>query len=285
MRIFAAVPHFFREVSPDITNNSQRSGAGPERLQALVAAVASLHQHFGTGVGGLDHERITYPSAANGDRVLEVVICTTSKYHLLDGLAPLKPLFRHHATDVEPLMLGFECHRLLREAEGKYDWYCYIEDDIVVHDPLFFSKRRQFDRLFGPGALLQPNRCELSVTGPIHKLYVDYRLHRSVTEKYQNIDEQPVLEMAYGDETVIFERSSYPSAGCFFLNAEQLGRWVRSPCFLDGDTSYLGNPLDSAATLSIMKTFRIYKPVLGNAGFLEVVHASTRWIGRRLHHA
>jgi predicted transcriptional regulator len=136
--------------------------------------------------------------------------------------------------------------------------------------------------LFGPDALLQPNRCELSVIGPIYKMYVDYRVHRNVTAAYQNIDEQPMFEMSYGNETVRFERPSYPSAGCFFLNAEQLDRWVKSRNFLDGDTSYLGNPLDSAATLSIMKTFRIYKAVLSNASFLEVVHTSARWIGRPL---
>jgi hypothetical protein len=285
MRVFVAIPHFFREVAGDATNNSQRTGAGPERLQALVATIASLGQHFGTGVCGLDHEHLLTPFAAReGARVVDIVICTTGGHHLLDGLSPLKPLFRHHSTDVAPPMLGFECHRLLREAQGKYDYYCYLEDDIIVHDPLFFSKRRQFDRLFGPEALLQPNRCEISVVGPIYKLYVDYRMRRGATAEYQNINEQPALEMPYGDETIAFERPSYPSAGCFFLNAEQLDRWVESPYFLDGDVSYLNHPLDSAATLSIMKTFRIYKAVLANAWFLEVVHASTRWIGRSLEH-
>lgn len=37
--------------------------------------------------------------------------------------------------------------------------------------------------------------------------------------------------------------------------------------------------LDSASTLSIMKTFQIYKPVHNQAWFLEVEHASARWIG------
>jgi hypothetical protein len=113
-------------------------------------------------------------------------------------------------------------------------------------------------------------------------MYVDYRVDRNVTAAYQNIDEQPMLDI--GDETVRFERTSYPFAGCFFLNAEQLDQWVKSRNFLDGDTSYLGNPLDSAAALSIMKTFRIDKAVLSNASFLEVVHTSTRWIGRPLRH-
>jgi len=275
VRIFITIPHFFREASVGATNNSERIGLGPERFRALVATVSSLHQHFGNGICGLDHQHLmARPAAPQGTCVLDVVICTTGMHHLLDNRPRLKPLFQHHSTNVEPLMLGFECHRLLREAQGKYDYYGYVEDDIIVYDPLFFSKRRQFDRLFGPDALLQPNRCELSVIGPIYKMYVDYHVHRNVSAPYQNIDEQPMLEMSYGDETVRFERPSYPSAGCFFLNAQQLDQWVKSRNFLDGDTSYLGNPLDSAATLSIMKTFRIYKAVLSNASFLEVVHTS-----------
>ena len=282
MRIFVAIPHFFQEVAVDATNNSHRIGSGPERLRALRATVSSLHQNFGNGIGGLDHQHlIAYPAAPQGTCVLDVVICTTGKQHLLDGRPVLKPLIRHYSTIVEPLMLGFECHRLLREAQGKYDYYGYVEDDIVVRDPLFFSKRRQFDGLFGSDALLQPNRCELSVIGPIYKMYVDYRINHDATAAYQNIGEQPTLDMFYGDETIHFERPSYPSAGCFFLNAEQLDQWVKSQNFLDGDTSYLGSPLDSAATLSIMKTFRIYKAVLSNASFLEVVHFSPRWFGRQ----
>jgi len=39
---------------------------------------------------------------------------------------------------------------------GQYDYYAYIEDDIVVTDALFLSKRHLFDQRFGPEALLQP---------------------------------------------------------------------------------------------------------------------------------
>jgi hypothetical protein len=98
-----------------------------------------------------------------------------------------------------------------------------------------------------------------------------------MTELYQDTTGSPQLEMSYGNDTIRFERSSYPSAGCFILSSEQLDQWISSPYFLDGDISYL-SPLDSAATLSIMKTFRIYKPVLEHSWFLEVMHASPRWI-------
>lgn len=40
----------------------------------------------------------------------------------------------------------------------------------------------------------------------------------------------------------------------------------------------LSLPLDSAATLSITKTFRVYKTILDQASFLEALHAWPRWI-------
>lgn len=255
------------------------ASARDERMRALTAVICGAHQVFGTSTYGLDHgEAKARPMFRKDLHELDIVLCTTGANHLVEDLAAFQHLFYHHKTEAEPLLLGFECHKLLRDSRGRYDYYCYVEDDIVFTDPLFFRKRQLFDLRFGPQSLLQPNRYELTPTGPVLKLYVDYRLNRRVTAAYQNIDEEPSLEMPFLDETVHFERTTYPSAGCFFVNTEQLDFWVKSPNFLDGDVSYM-SPLDSAVTLSIMKTFSVYKPVLEQAWFLEVLHASPRWIG------
>jgi hypothetical protein len=277
MRILLVMPHFFGEPIPDATNRSRLASARTERLRALVASICGPHQAMGTGTYGLDHGQARAQRSRSGQRI-DLVICTTRNAHLLDEIRALRTLFQHHPTDAEPMMLGFECHKVMRQARGRYDYYGFIEDDVVLTDPLFFRKRRLFDQRFGPDALLQPNRYELSPNGPVHKLYVDYRLNRKVTERYQDIAEVPLLQMPFLDGDVSFERTTYPSAGCFFLSAAQLDRWVDSPHFLDGDVSYL-SALDSAVTLSVMKAFRIYKPVLEHGWFLEVLHASPRWIG------
>ncbi|WCM18703.1 hypothetical protein NDK50_14795 [Paraburkholderia bryophila] len=279
MRILLVMPHFFGAPIPDATNRSRLASARAERLRSLVAAICSPHQVMGTGTYGLDHGQATaWRSTSPESDVLDLVVCTTSDAHLLDEIQGLHALFRHQATGAEPMMLGFECHKVLRGARGQYDYYGFVEDDVVLTDALFFRKRRLFDQRFGADALLQPNRYEISPTGPVHKLYVDYRLNPHVTARYQNITDTPHLEMPFLDGQVSFERTTYPSAGCFFLSAAQLDRWVDGPHFLDGDLSYL-SPLDSAVTLSVMKTFRVYKPVLAHAWFLEVLHASPRWIG------
>ncbi|PKU22384.1 hypothetical protein [Telmatospirillum siberiense] len=278
MRILFAMPHYFREESDQAHNRSRQPRARAERRRSLVAAIAALHQAFGNRIYGLDHQGAAAWQAAPSVRHdIDIVVCTAGEDHLLGELPWLTPFYRQHAAAVEPAMLGFECHRLLGEAIGHYDYYGYIEDDIAVIDPLFFRKRRLFDRQFGPEALLQPNRCEVRPDGPVQKLYVDYHLRPELTAPHQDVTDRPRLQMPFIDETIQLERTSYPSAGCFFLSDAQVRMWTEGPHFRDGDVSYMG-PLDSAATLSVMKTFRIYKPVLDQAWFLEVLHLSPRWI-------
>jgi hypothetical protein len=276
IRILIAMPHFFGGAAAETVNRSRFAGAQSERLRALIAAISGLHQTLGTASFGLDHYTKVSRQMAP-PHTLDVVICTAGDAHLLKDIKDLAELFRHHATAADPLMLGFECHKVLRDARGGYDYYGYLEDDIVIVDPLFFTKRRLFDEKFGPHALLQPNRYEASPLGPMRKLYVDYRINPQVTARFQDIAEEPRLDMPFLDSTVRFERTPYPSAGCFFLNDAQLTLWTEAPHFLDGDVSYM-SPLDSAVTLSVMRSFRVYKPVLDNASFLELLHASPRWI-------
>jgi hypothetical protein len=53
--------------------------------------------------------------------------------------------------------------------------------------------------------------------------------------------------------------------------------WARQPYFLDRDVSFVG-PLESAATLGIMRTFRVYKPAAESASFLEIEHFGTAFL-------
>jgi hypothetical protein len=230
-------------------------------LRALVASISSLHRALGASAYGLDHgQRTAWPMTAAQPHALDIVIVTAEQDYLVAELAALQRMFRHRATTADPKMLGFECHKLLREVRGLCDYCGYVDDDIVIVDPLFLRKRRLFDRVFGPRALQQHNRYETSAIGPVTKLYVDYRIGSHVTSRDQDITDAPRLEMSFLDDTIAFERPSYPSASGFFLNDEQLVMFVDGPHFLDGDVSYL-SPLDSALRRSVMKTFRIYKPV------------------------
>ena len=53
--------------------------------------------------------------------------------------------------------------------------------------------------------------------------------------------------------------------------------WASQPDFLDRDTSFIG-PLESAATLGIMRNFKVYKPVSAYANFLEIQHFGSNFL-------
>ena len=50
--------------------------------------------------------------------------------------------------------------------------------------------------------------------------------------------------------------------------------WTKQPHWQDGDCSWV-SPLESAATLGIAKTFRLFKPVMAQASWLEIQHWGT----------
>lgn len=270
MRILVTIPHFFNP-EPDGKHGSQRRDPAP-RLMAIAQCIAALHQLFGGSQRQIQiAQKQAIPANTDPGSAIDVVICTTRGQHLLADLPIPATLYTHHATEAEPMMLGFECQAVLRDRLSHYDYYCFLEDDLILHDPWFFTKIAWFTAQAGDLNLLQPNRYEVSIRHPVHRCYVDGDIRPQVTAAFQNVAEQPVLHADILGTTVRFARSLNPHSGCYFLNAQQMDYWAKQPHFLDRDTRFIG-PLESAATLSIMKTFRIYKPTPEHANFLEIQH-------------
>ncbi|NEP84051.1 MAG: calcium-binding protein, partial [Okeania sp. SIO3B3] len=121
------------------------------------------------------------------------------------------------------------------------------------------------------------NRYEISPLGAVPKAYIDGDLKPEITAKFQNIREQYQLKGKIMERVIAFHRTLNPHSGCYFLNAEQMKEWASKPYFLDRDTSFIG-PLESAATLGIMRTFKIYKPAAADASFLEIQHFGTTFL-------
>lgn len=281
MKILATIAHFF-DAAGDGYYGSTGKNAEPRR-DALARTFSAFHQLFGRTQQKLLNrkQRIMVPANAGESYDIDVVVCTTQGKHLTGSLGLPAGFFEHRETKAQPLLLGFECHQVLRERLGAYDFYCFLEDDLVIEDPWFFAKLRWFAANVGDDALLQPNRFELSVTEPIHKLYIDGHVSPDFAATWQDIADRPQLAAAVLDKKVGFERPTNPHSGCFFLNGAQMERWAAQAYFLDRDVSFAG-PLESAATLGIMKTFRVYKPMAAFAGFFEILHANARYLGHWL---
>jgi hypothetical protein len=278
MRILFAIPHYF---SHDPAGQYGSEGSAPEaRARAARLCLASLWQTFSAAQGLIDGlQRCFHPANPQLSATITIALCTTGDSHLAAQLAGCG--FEHVRTNAQPRFLGFECHKVLRGGLGQYDYFAYLEDDLRITDALFFAKLAWFTAQFGDAALLQPNRFELAAEPAPYKMYIDGNPHdHRLSAGLQRIDEQRrVAALAFGQE-VAFQRIENPHSGCFFLNAAQLARWATEPDFAVPSAAF-GGPLESAATLGIIRHFRAYKPARENAAFLEIEHLDPRYLGKR----
>jgi hypothetical protein len=286
-RVLFVIPHFYGAVNGFYGSTGSDSAA---RVAALERVIGGLHQSLGSRQAFLLWLQQHVPAKGNGHLIttneafssnLDIAVCTTGDTHLVPRLGISSTLFHHQQTSAEPMKLGFAAHQVLKENLGKYDWYCYLEDDLLITDPLFMTKLEWFVQEYGDETTLAPHRFERSLTEPVHKLYHDGLVRPDFTAAWQVVTERQFLEHQTLGVNLRFERWPNPHSGCFFLNARQMERWVSQPYFGDEDSSFAG-PLESAASLGIIKTFRQYKPSPSNAGFLELEHLHPRYLGEAL---
>ena len=120
---------------------------------------------------------------------------------------------------------------------------------------------------------------ELAAEPAPYKVYIDGNPRDRTLISAQRNDGQARLTAPAIGRPMAFQRVHNPHSGCFFLSAAQLARWVAQPDFAVPSAAFCG-PLESAATLGIMRHFRVYKPARENAAFLEVEHLDRRYLGR-----
>ncbi|HWT09686.1 MAG TPA: hypothetical protein VN329_11005, partial [Roseomonas sp.] len=215
---------------------------------------------------------------------LDICVVTNGTDHLLDDDFARARGVRHVTVQTDnPRRLGFAVHRLFAEARHSYDLFCYSEDDLSIADPGFVNRLRAFQDAFGWKRLLMPNRFEWNPAGPTLKTWVDGDLRPGVTEAWRDaLPDEDFLQLPMpGRAPVVFRRALNPHSGFFALSAVQLAHWMRQKHFLDLDCSFI-SPLESAATLGVLKTFPIYKAHGPDAGFLEIQHIDNRFSSMKL---
>lgn len=278
MRLLATIPHYYRATPGEGFYGSELDGRAV-RVAAVTRCLAALHQAFGRQalLSGVT------PVAANGAMGfdLDVVVVTSGGDHLVRELP--RALFRHLPLGVPGRELGFACHKLMQYGAAAYDWFAYLEDDIEVSDALLFDKLAWFNKQFsaaqpGGGVLLQPNRFELADDLNVMKLYIDGgMMEPGEALRFQDIAVRPRLAAEAFGRLVAFQRVPNVHAGCFFLDGPQMRRLAADPAFGVPTDAFIG-PLESAATLPVMRCFDVYKPARENAAFLEVRHLGRRFL-------
>jgi len=280
VRILICIPHFF---SRTVSNEESRQ----ERSAILERVVQSARSTFSCedNLFSLGRPEVR-PANGLTEGDVTIALCSDSENHLLGiGKLPVDNIIHIRVQDVAPSLLGFVCHRVLAENIGDYDYFCYLEDDILITDPWLLSKIAWFTRRYGLRCLLMPNRYERStLLEYAPKSYIDGPLHQRFLQPLGGTPSDPQKQdnsivTEYLGHPIKFVVPNNPHSGCFFLDQEQMRLWSKHETFLDQDTSFVG-PLESAATFSIARVFSLYKTTAPFSNFLEVQHAGDKYLRR-----
>lgn len=277
MRLLVVIAHYFGPRDPDSNHAVLGSYLEPlGRIAALNEAIVCLHRNFGPHRNALDGGAIATPDAGN---TIDIVIVTMRDRNVLSDLGIADGIYAVHYVDGAPSRIPFHAQRLMKRRAGDYDFYCFMEDDLAIHDPDFFAKLTWFQAQFGPRALLAPTRVESAFTGTPAKIVIDPELGPQHTAPFRRAGQRVEIAAQWHGAARGFALPTNPHAGAFFLTRAQLALWIAEPSFDDGDASWIG-PLESAATLGVGKVFDIYKATTPDPFFLEIHHYGTAYAAR-----
>ena len=283
----AVVPHYFAEANAPVREigagfGSRQPGGRLARSIALSRclhgllnlrrSIKDLQLDFRSATGN-----VTPASSESSELKLEVVVVVHQDACLLDVIAPLVPqvqVLRHDLDD--PRELGLVARDWLISHPAPADLNLYLEDDLVIQDPLFVDKILWMAQRSNHQCVLLPHRYELTRRLDLPpRLLIDGDIDNDEIEEWH----RPSAGLARGEFRGLtglqFDCPSNPHSGCFGISRQQLMvlRERELPC--DG---FVG-PLETAATYTVGCAFLLLKPALANRRFLMIEHGHPSYLG------
>ena len=175
MKILFVIVHYWNPKGNG-KHQSLRPNPAP-RTQALKAQIQSLRRLSGfTSLLHLE-DRSVYRTNSSLKIDIDIKIVTDGCHHVFEFLdPPYLAAFEHIPLNPSsPMHLGFEAHRILQEhLDHNYNYYCYLEDDLIINDSSFFQKLASFSSFLSDKFLVLPQRYELSHSiHQVEKFYID----------------------------------------------------------------------------------------------------------------
>lgn len=286
LRVRAAVPHFFQEGAHALGHGSGASGARLARSLALARCLGALLDQRRTAADLVleigNRCLSTTPDAGAGGTglamavQLEVHVFTTRDQCLPEVLRHFgRAIQVHHVELEDPRQLALITRDWLIAAEPVADLCLYLEDDLVIADPQFFLKQHWFARATAGRAVLMPHRHEAIPGGDGQRLLVDGPLREGFIRRFTTPQPDVARGCFPGGPEIVFDRAANPHSGLFCLSAAQVERRRQRPLPREG---FVG-PLETAATLTVLEMFEVWKPALTHRRFLWVEHGHPRFTG------
>lgn len=199
---------------------------------------------------------------------LAIVIKTVADRHITTYLPEyqINCIQVHEESIDDPMFMGFKCQDELVKRVDEFDWFLFLEDDIILHDSYILEKLEKFSANCGSDRdLLFPNRYELWEGT---KRYIDFTIDTKL-----ELNRLSIVEI----EGVKFAEYTNAHSGFFCLSKDQVQRWIKSGRRWNNKDLGFGGPRECAATFSLFECFSIYKPHPSNLHFFEVRHYDTKY--------
>lgn len=283
----AVIPHYFEEATTPVREVGSGFGSRHpgSRLARTIALSRCLHGLLNLRRSSQDLQ-LDFRSAAGVatpasmeplELKLEVVVVVHQDACLLDVIAPLVPQVRVLRRDLDdPRELGLEARDWLINHPSPADLNLYLEDDLVIHDPLFADKILWMAQQSNHQCVLLPHRYELTRRLDLPpRLLIDGEIDQVSIEAWH----RPATAVATGEfrgvQGLQFDCPSNPHSGCFGISRSQLLLLREYELPRDG---FVG-PLETAATYTIGVAFHLLKPALANRQFLMIEHGHPSYLG------
>jgi hypothetical protein len=241
-KVLAVIPHI---TSPAETRDRRRADAKIEKLSQTIDGLLASFAHC----------------------ELTILVSTLPGRHITAFLPDYqkKCIQVIEGPDCDPLYVGFRAQDEFVKRLDHFDWFLFIEDDIVIHDSFLLEKLEKFNQHCGyNNAVLLPNRYEIWEGT---KRYIDLTIDTEVAwNRLSGIE----------IEGVKYAECTNPHSALYCLSQAQLQAWVKSGQRWKYQNVMVG-PLESAATFCLLECFRLYKPHPLNLNFLEVKHYDTKY--------
>jgi len=241
-KVFAAVAHI---TSVEESNNPEKAAAKIERLRHTIDGLLTSFAHCD----------------------LTITIQTLPNRHVTAYLPEyqIKCIQIQEGPECDPMFVEFRLQEEFVERVEKFDWFLFIEDDIVLYDAFVLEKLEKFNLESGyEKAILYPNRFEMDRG---IKRYIDL-----IIEREFSWNQLSSVEI----EGVKFAEFSNPNSAFYCLSIKQMKQWIKSGRIFKNQVVNVG-PLESAATFCLLECFSIYKPHPSNLNYFEVRHYDSKY--------
>ena len=238
MRVFVAIPHYFRSSSSREDSNdgygSQRSDKRFVRINSFyrclsnLAALARSQQDFVLNIANKNIEIVQ--SANNPASDIEISINIFSNQHdiLSEVIDENSFMINNHLARCEsPKQIPLAAvYSLLFDASDTYDYYIYMEDDLSINNQLFVHFVDWFYSSTDYQYILMPHRYEATEANAPKRLYVDGPINSDQYFVSSIVNSEPiVLKGIYKNENIGFVEASNPHSGMLILSNSQRKRW------------------------------------------------------------